>query len=205
MFGGLEAALVFLLLVMPGVLLIGGYYGGLGRTQAVSTSAVHTLAQAIAWSVLLLSPALYLTNVTEWIEKGELEKHFSELVPVAYVTIFLPYAFGFVIGLVAKNRPWVARIMGSGTGWGSVAYGRGESTQVRVHFADSDSAPPIVGDLDLGDSKLEPGARLTVREADASGSTHDVVVASDQVHRVEFLEPPSQRGQRAPIRFERRE
>ena len=58
-FGGFEAALAFLMLVMPGLLLIGGYYGGLGRPQALSMSALHTLAQAIAWSLVLLIPAAW--------------------------------------------------------------------------------------------------------------------------------------------------
>ena len=190
MFGGFEAALVFLLLVMPGLLLIGGYYGGLGRPQALSSSAVHTLAQAIAWSAILLIPAAILlaNDIADWIDTDTVDQHLTSLFIAGYATLLVPFPVGLLIGLVARRRERLAKVFGSGTGWGVVADGRGELTKVRVSIVDS--AAPITGQLVLRDSRLAPGGSLTLREVEnRDDPPDDIVVASEQVLTVEFLDP----------------
>lgn len=116
MVGGLEAALVFLMLVMPGLLAIGGYYQGRGVARP-KDQALQTLAQAIAWSlVALILPALILaSDLVDWIRDGEVAKHVTKLALCGYGTLAACYALGVVMGYVANHQERIARILGPHT------------------------------------------------------------------------------------------
>jgi len=140
--GGLEAALVFLMLVMPGLLAIGGYYGALRKRQPTG-HALQTLAQAIAWSlVALILPAVFLASkLASWIKNGEVAKHLTELFLWGYGILFLCFLAGVGIGCLARRYPAVESVFGP-------------------HDADNETDPPQV------DVKEQPPI---AERSDASG------------------------------------
>jgi hypothetical protein len=190
--GGFEAALVFVLLIMPGVLLVAGYYAGVRAQQGASGSALHGLTQAIAWSVVLLIPALIVTDVENWIADGELNDHVSDLLVAAYVTMVSSFIIGIAVGCLARDRPKLAKLMGTGSGFTSVAPAEAKSADVKVFVTDAEA--PIQGQLKLIESRLIPGSLLTIRGVKLDGTRHDVIVPSEHVERVAFVQSPQSEG-----------
>jgi len=109
--GGFETAIVFIMLVMPGLVLIGGYYTA-RRTKQRTGLVLHTLGQALAWSLLLLLPAIGLlaSDLASWIKHDTVPDHLQELLLAGYLTVFLPFLLGAGAGWMADRFTLVARI-----------------------------------------------------------------------------------------------
>lgn len=94
----LEAALVFAVLIVPGLLLISGY----NRTRAHSLPRrdLYVMAQAIVVSLAWL-PALWLLGgrrVVDWAEAETLRDHDGALIVVVLLNLAVPLAIGLVAG-----------------------------------------------------------------------------------------------------------
>jgi Family of unknown function (DUF6338) len=113
MFGGFEAALAFLLLVMPGLLLIAGYHKS-GRTPGRPDSPLESLAQAVAWSIFLLAPAVFILgdDLARWSDSNTVKNHVPELARWTYGTLFIPFLLGLFAGWLAGRWPFLAKLLG---------------------------------------------------------------------------------------------
>lgn len=94
----LEAALVFAVLIVPGLLLISGY----NRTRAHSLPRrdLYVLAQAVVVSLAWV-PALWLLggrSVLDWGEAKTLRDHDGEVIGLVLVNLAIPLMVGLVAG-----------------------------------------------------------------------------------------------------------
>jgi hypothetical protein len=99
----LEAALVFSVVIVPGLLLIVGYQ----RTRAHSLPRrdLYALAQAVAVSLAWL-PAMWLMGgryVVDWIEAGTLRSHDGELIAIVLLNLAAPLLVGLLAGLLVDK------------------------------------------------------------------------------------------------------
>src|SRR5256885_3654093 len=105
----LEAALVFSVLIVPGLLLIGGY----NRTRAhtVPRRDLYVLAQAVAVSLAWL-PAVWLLGgreVVDWAEARTLRSHDGGLIRIVLFNLGVPLVVGLLAGQAVAwvgARPW---------------------------------------------------------------------------------------------------
>jgi hypothetical protein len=111
----LEAALVFAVLIVPGLLLISGY----NRTRAHSLPRrdLYVLAQAVVVSLAWL-PVLWLIggqSVLDWIEDDTLRDHSGALVALLALNLAAPLVAGFIGGRLIDwlgNRTELERALG---------------------------------------------------------------------------------------------
>src|SRR6185503_12514245 len=152
----------------------------------LSASALHTLAQAIAWSIVILIPATIClgSDLANWIEAGTADDHLESVLFAGYATILLPFPVGAGIGLAARalaarGRTRLMRIAGS-TDWGEAA--PEQTARVSVSFVDD--VPPIVGLLRVSDSKPGPDGQLSITAIEAGSEGQDVIVLGHQIRAV---------------------
>jgi hypothetical protein len=104
MLGGFEAALIFLLLVMPGAMFVGGLNHG--RERPPDASVVRSFAQAISASLVCLAPAIivFASDFARSIPQT-VDEQLTELIIWGYATVFVPWFAGLVVG----RAGWVER------------------------------------------------------------------------------------------------
>ena len=115
MLSSLEAALVFAVLIVPGLLLISGY----NRTRAHSLPRrdLYVLAQAVVVSLAWL-PALWLLGgrkMVDWADAEALSDHDGALIFVVLLNLAIPLAVGLVAGRLLDwigDYTWLARYIG---------------------------------------------------------------------------------------------
>jgi hypothetical protein len=104
----LEAALVFAVLIVPGLLLLSGY--NRTRTHSIPSRDLYALAQAVVASLGWI-PFLWLLGgrrVVDWIEDDALRDHVGELVVLLVLNLATPLLVGFTAGKIVDwitSRP----------------------------------------------------------------------------------------------------
>lgn len=105
----LEAALVFSVLIVPGLLLIAGY--NRIRVHTLPRRDLYVLAQAVAVSLAWL-PAVWLLGgreVVDWADAGTLRSHDGEVIRIVLVNLAAPLVVGLLAGQAVEwvgARPW---------------------------------------------------------------------------------------------------
>jgi hypothetical protein len=111
----LEAAAVFAVLIVPGLLVVAGY----NRTRAhtLPRRDLYVLAQALAVSLAWL-PIVWLLggrSAIEWLEDDALAGHQSAVLGIVLLNLAAPLATGLLTGLALdrlSERPRLARALG---------------------------------------------------------------------------------------------
>ena len=102
--GSLEVVLVFVVLVVPGVVLLGGY--NRTRAQTRPGSDFGTLVQALIWSIAWFPIAWLLGGrcVGEWVEHGTLDEHETAVVGIVFgLSLLAPLAVGLIVGAIVDR------------------------------------------------------------------------------------------------------
>jgi hypothetical protein len=204
MFGGFETVLVFVFTVMPGVMLIAGYHGR-GKEGSHEGSALEKLAQAVAYSLLILAiPAPFLAaDLVSWIEDGSVGDHLGLLIPVGYLTIFGPFVVGMLLTRLAEAWPWLDAQLTPHTAWNEARRRLGDKSRTAIVTLGDSST--IEGTIEMKRSQLSAGGRIYLSDVGPPGEAGtDAIVTADDVTALRLKKdpPPSggagSRGRRRP-------
>jgi uncharacterized protein DUF6338 len=97
----LDAALVFGVIVVPGYLLLRGYY--VGRAHIVPEKDLYVLAQAVVGSLIWLAATwIVVEDLLGWIQHDQLGSHVLESYGVASLIVVVPYIVGRLAGALVR-------------------------------------------------------------------------------------------------------
>jgi hypothetical protein len=175
MFPSLAAALAFLLLLLPGLLLVAGFNISAGNRSG-TPSALEALVQGVAWSVVLLLPAVFVIGdqVASWAVHDKLNDHVHLLGGGFYGTMF--GAFG--IGWLAGKWGWLQRKLQAGTTWSGLSASRSSSEEPMVTVTLKEGGK-IRGRLDLKRSRYASGSHIHIYNTGSSIYPAAVIAAEE--------------------------
>jgi Family of unknown function (DUF6338) len=93
----LEAALVFSILIVPGYLLLRGYY--VGRAHTLPDRDLHVLAQAVVGSLIWLAATwVVVEDLLGWINADTVDDHVVASYAIGAAIVIAPYLVGRLSG-----------------------------------------------------------------------------------------------------------